>query len=135
MQVHDMQVLEAWADCAAMLMDLPESISSTPEFAQVMGLCIDEMQLRVAQWYPFFPFLGGSRFPYSCKVTSPQKKGTLMVRWLRQDNIEFFFGRKSVEDVDFSTLVLEWATLRWFHQARAAAAQAVDQGPVLGELD
>ena len=34
-----------------------------------------------------------------------------------QDNIEFFFGQASVEDVDFSTLVLEWATLRWYHHA------------------
>ena len=54
-----------------------------------------------------------------------------------QDNIEFFFGRKSVEDVDFSTLVLEWATLRWFHYAQTAPPQqaAEKQSPVLGELD
>ena len=58
-----------------------------------------------------------------------------------QDNVEFFFGQTSVEDVDFSTLVLEWATLRWFHSAQAAAAStppqvaAENQSPMLGELD
>ena len=42
-----MQVLEAWADCAAMLMDLPESISSSPDFAQELGvsdMSSDELQ-------------------------------------------------------------------------------------------
>ena len=35
-----MQILEAWADCAAMLMDLPESISSSPDFAQELGVLL-----------------------------------------------------------------------------------------------
>eukprot|EP00931_Biecheleriopsis_adriatica_P117454 TRINITY_DN92975_c0_g1_i1.p1 TRINITY_DN92975_c0_g1~~TRINITY_DN92975_c0_g1_i1.p1 ORF type:complete len:559 (+),score=112.18 TRINITY_DN92975_c0_g1_i1:25-1701(+) len=65
--------LEAWADCAAMLFELPEAANE--EQGQVMERCIDGVQRST----------------------------------------EFLFGTRWVDDTDFSTLVLEWATLRHYH--------------------
>jgi len=77
------RALEAWADCATLVFDLPKESFQDAEHGEAMELCIDGVQR----------------------------------------GIEFVFGGNLVEDADFSTLVLQWATSRWFHAA------AWQQGP------
>eukprot|EP00933_Yihiella_yeosuensis_P034588 TRINITY_DN28069_c0_g1_i1.p1 TRINITY_DN28069_c0_g1~~TRINITY_DN28069_c0_g1_i1.p1 ORF type:complete len:564 (-),score=119.53 TRINITY_DN28069_c0_g1_i1:268-1920(-) len=70
-------LLEAWADAAALLFDMPQDAASDPSHGEVMELVVDGVQ----------------------------------------QSIEFLFGEKWAEDPDLSTLVLEWATLRWYHSS------------------
>eukprot|EP00930_Biecheleria_cincta_P076010 TRINITY_DN63210_c0_g1_i1.p1 TRINITY_DN63210_c0_g1~~TRINITY_DN63210_c0_g1_i1.p1 ORF type:complete len:553 (+),score=100.86 TRINITY_DN63210_c0_g1_i1:22-1659(+) len=43
--------------------------------------------------------------------------------------VEFAFGARWADDTDFSTLVLEWATLRWYHAAAWQRQACVPSGP------
>lgn len=43
--------------------------------------------------------------------------------------IEFAFGARWADDTDFSTLVLEWATLRWYHAAAWQRQACVSSEP------